>query len=200
MPPKSVLCNLLYVIHFSTFAQELCSDLHLCTVFVTHVLRTPRLRRALDHPHFLRHAIDLVLHQGELGVQGGDFVSEQGVFFPEGFEFFEDFSDEMMNVHSFLKGGCRVKEARGHYTRRPEVKNPRAHGRPAGEESTGGLIVKSTRLSVGQTYVRSGWEKAVARVNHEAEEHRQARKPVNEILIQSFSRGNSGVSFGSALL
>ncbi len=92
--------------------------MHLCTVFVTHVLRppysvlrtpysvlrTPRLRGSLDHPHFLRHAIDLMLYQGELGVQGGDFVPEQGVFFPEGFEFFEDFSDEMMNVHSYLKG------------------------------------------------------------------------------------------------
>jgi len=109
-----------------------------------------------------------MLHQFELGVQGGDFVPEQGVFFPEGFEFFEDFSDEMMNVHSYLKGWGRAKEARGHYTRRPEVGNPRAHERPAGEESTGGFIVKSTRLSAGGTYVRSGLEDAVARVHHEA--------------------------------
>jgi len=36
-PPSSVLFP---ASHLSTFAQELCSDLHLCTVFVTHVLRT----------------------------------------------------------------------------------------------------------------------------------------------------------------
>ena len=39
--PYSVLCNLLHVIHFSTFAQELCSDLHLCTCLPPHVPRPP---------------------------------------------------------------------------------------------------------------------------------------------------------------
>ena len=103
-----------------------------------------------------------------LRVQGGDFVPEQGVFFPEGFEFFEDFSDQVVDVHLFLKGVGRAKEARGHCTGRPEAGNPRTWERPAGKESTGGLIVKSTRLSAGRTYVRSGLEEAVARGHHEA--------------------------------
>ncbi len=57
--------------------------------------------RALDHPHLLGDAVDLVFHQGELGVQEGDFVPELGVFLPEGFEFSEDVFDQVLDVHWF---------------------------------------------------------------------------------------------------